>query len=107
MQPIDRDTADLREVPTWSEEHLVQLHHLYQGEWWTKRRSIEATRRVVHGSQICLGLETHAGELVGFARVLTDFTFKAFIFDVIVARAPERLNPSRRRASRRPCRHAP
>src|SRR5690606_30545883 len=41
--------------------------------------------RVVDGSQICVGLVESSGRLVGFSRVLTDFTFKALIFDVIVA----------------------
>ena len=67
-------------------KQIEQLHHLYQSEWWSKGRSLEETHRCIHGSQICIGILDKAETLVGFARVITDFTFKAFIFDVIVAK---------------------
>lgn len=69
------------------EQHLQQLHELYQNEWWTKGRSLEATRKCISHSQIRIGILNNSGDLIGFARVLTDFTFKALIFDVIVAPA--------------------
>lgn len=65
---------------------IVQLHSLYQQEWWTMDRSLDETRRVVEGSQIIIGLINNNLDLVGFARVLTDYTFKALIFDIIVRR---------------------
>ena len=37
------------------------------------------------GSQIRIGLTDDRGDLIGFARVITDYTFKALVFDVIVA----------------------
>lgn len=67
-----------------TENHIAQLHALYQQEWWTKGRTLMEARNCVAGSQICVGLINAKDELVGFARVLTDFTFKALIFDVIV-----------------------
>jgi len=67
-----------------TESHLIQLRALYQQEWWTKGRTLEETGRGVAGSQVCIGLVDTRDELVGFARVLTDYTFKAMIFDVIV-----------------------
>lgn len=66
-----------------NENQIKQLHELYQLEWWAKGRTLEATKECVLGSQICIGI-LNSGELVGFARAITDFTFKAFIFDVIV-----------------------
>ncbi|MFZ2302205.1 MAG: GNAT family N-acetyltransferase [Gallionella sp.] len=66
-----------------NENHIKQLCELYQQEWWTKGRTLEATKECVSGSQICIGI-VDSEELVGFARVITDYTFKAFIFDVIV-----------------------
>jgi len=71
-------------IYTFNEAQLQQLYRLYQQEWWTGERSLEDTRRVVSGSQITIGL-LDDDELVGFTRVLTDFTFKALIFDVIVS----------------------
>ncbi len=67
-----------------TENHIAQLHALYQQEWWTNSRTLAETRKCVAGSQICLGLTDTNDELAGFARVLTDYTFKALIFDVIV-----------------------
>lgn len=67
-----------------SENHISQLHALYQQEWWTKGRSHENTKKCVFGSQICIGIVSENDELIGFSRVITDYVFKAFIFDVIV-----------------------
>lgn len=68
-----------------SEKHIKQLHSLYQNVWWAKGRTLEDTKRCVLGSQICVGLADDDENLVGFARVLTDYIFKALIFDVIVS----------------------
>lgn len=68
-----------------NEEHIKQLCELYQGEWWSKGRSLAATQRCVAGSQICVGILDAQEKLIGFVRVLTDYTFKAMIFDVVVA----------------------
>ena len=67
------------------ETRIAQLHALFAREWWTAGRSLEETRRCVEGSQIRIGLIDDAGDLTGFARVITDYTFKALIFDVVVA----------------------
>ena len=69
------------------EKHIEQLHALYQGEWWTRGRSLEDTRQCVRGSQICIGITSENDDLIGFVRVLTDFIFKALIFDLIVAQS--------------------
>lgn len=69
-----------------NEKHLHQLFDLYQQEWWTKGRSLQETQRCVAGSQICIGLVDDQNDLIGFARVLTDYVFKALILDVFVRR---------------------
>jgi predicted GNAT family N-acyltransferase len=74
----------LQVVNALSAQQVVQLHHLFQQEWWSETRTLEDTQRCVAGSQLCIGLIEPQGQLVGFARVLTDGTFKAFIFDLIV-----------------------
>lgn len=68
-----------------SAAQLDQLCELYQREWWCRGRSLEETAQGVAGSQLCIGLVDDDGQLQGFARVLTDYIFKAMIFDVIVA----------------------
>ena len=68
-----------------SHQNIIELHQLYQNEWWTKNRTLKESERCVNGSQICIGLLDEHGRLQGFARVLTDYIFKAFIFDLIVS----------------------
>ncbi|GAA6146934.1 GNAT family N-acetyltransferase [Thalassolituus maritimus] len=68
-----------------SEKNIEELHKLYQKEWWTNGRTLQETKKVVSGSQINIGILNTENSLVGYARVLTDFTFKALIFDVIVS----------------------
>lgn len=68
-----------------SESHIKQLHQLYKNEWWTKERTLSETESVVKGSQITMTLVNNQDQLQAFARVLTDYTFKALIFDLIVS----------------------
>jgi len=68
-----------------SENHIKDLHNLYTNEWWTNQRSLEETRKCVRGSQVCIGLIEN-NSLIGFVRVITDYTFKALIFDLIINR---------------------
>jgi GNAT superfamily N-acetyltransferase len=77
----------MKVICEFSEKHIEQLRVLYQGEWWTRGRSLEDTRKCVLGSQLCIGIASENDDLTGFVRVLTDFTFKALIFDVIVAQS--------------------
>lgn len=70
-------------VNSLDSEQIKKLNELYQNEWWCKGRSIEDTEKVVFRSSIVFGAID--GEiLIGFARILTDYVFKAIIFDVIV-----------------------
>lgn len=76
--------SDMEIIYQLREHHIAQLHQLYQLEWWTRERTLDETRRCVAGSQICIGMTDNNNDLAGFTRVLTDYTFKALIFDVIV-----------------------
>ena len=67
-----------------STNQIENLHSLYKNEWWTKNRTLEETTKCVYGSQACIGLIDKNNGLIGFVRVLTDFTFKALIFDLII-----------------------
>ncbi len=76
---------DFEPIERLTEDQVGQLHRLFQGEWWTRGRTLEDVRRMLKHTDITLGLcEQATGRLVAFARVLTDRVFKAFIFDVIV-----------------------
>jgi GNAT superfamily N-acetyltransferase len=74
-----------------SEKQIQELHSLYQGEWWTRGRSINDIKVMLAHSNLVFALcDESDNRLIAFARVLTDMVFKAVIFDVIVA--PNRRN---------------
>ncbi len=72
-------------IDALSEAQIVQLHSLYQEEWWTAGRSLADVRTMLNYSDFIFGVVTSdSQELVGFTRVLTDRVYKALLFDVIV-----------------------
>jgi predicted GNAT family N-acyltransferase len=76
---------DIQYIERLTVPQMEQLHQLYQGEWWTKGRSLADVRTMIEGSDHVFGFcEPRSERLVAFARVLTDGVFKALIFDVIV-----------------------
>jgi ribosomal protein S18 acetylase RimI-like enzyme len=75
----------LRQVETLTEPQIVELHELYKHEWWTKDRSLGDVRIMVENSSLIIGFVEEDEKLVAFCRVLTDFVFRATIYDVIVA----------------------
>ena len=82
----DRATQGrVRPISSLEKPICDRLHRLYQKEWWSKDRSLQETRRCVAGSQVRIGLVGAKGHLLAFARVITDFTFRAMIFNVIVS----------------------
>ncbi|TPK74084.1 GNAT family N-acetyltransferase [Mesorhizobium sp. B2-4-15] len=73
-----------RWIETFQGERQRQLYDLYSREWWTNGRQFEDVIRMVEHSDLAVGVCSDGDQLIGFARVLTDYTFKAMIFDVIV-----------------------
>lgn len=74
-----------RLIDRLSDKQVEELHALYQQEWWTNQRRLEDVRRMLAGTGVIIGLEdSETGELVAFARVLTDNVYRAHLFDVIV-----------------------
>lgn len=74
-------------IETFNDDQIQSLHNLYKLEWWTKDRTLKETKACVEGSQLCLGVLNYKSELIGFIRVLSDYSIKALIFDLIVAEA--------------------
>jgi predicted GNAT family N-acyltransferase len=72
-------------IHKFSDENIKQVHQLYKEVWWGKERSLEDTFECVKGSQICIGIVDDNENLIGFVRIITDFIYKAIIFDVIVS----------------------
>lgn len=73
----------------WSEHLPSEAHRefydFYSKEWWTAARSFEDVVHMLDHCDLTLFCHDAEGNIIGFARVLSDFTFKAMIFDVIVA----------------------
>jgi len=66
---------------------IEQLWHMYQAEWWSRGRELEDVRRAVQHSDLIFAFcDSETSRLAAFARVLTDYVYKAVIFDVMVDR---------------------
>jgi GNAT superfamily N-acetyltransferase len=66
-------------------DQLENLCSLFEKEWWTRGRNIHDIKKMLVHSDVIVGIcESETKELIGFSRVLTDFTYKAFILDVVV-----------------------
>ena len=69
---------------TLKPSHIDALHRLYQQTWWSRGRTRQQTAELVAHSQITIAMTDEAERLLAFVRVLTDYTAKALIFDLIV-----------------------
>ena len=64
---------------------INDLHRMYQEEWWTKGRDLGDVRRMLEHTNVTVGFcDAESKCLVAFARVLTDYVYKALLLDVIV-----------------------
>jgi len=77
-------------IYAFSDENIKQVHQLYKEVWWGKERSLKDTYECVRGSQVCIGILDQHDNLIGFTRIITDFIYKAIIFDVIVSSTYQR-----------------
>jgi len=69
-----------------TDDHVDDLLRLYRNEWWTAEREREDVVQMLDGSdEVVAFVDRDSGGLVAFARVLTDYAYKALVLDVIVA----------------------
>jgi GNAT superfamily N-acetyltransferase len=69
-----------------SPAQVDDLVRLYGGEWWSKGRTRPDVEQMLVASDLLIAvIEKRSDSLVAFARVLTDGTYVALVFDVIVA----------------------
>ncbi|MFO0774909.1 MAG: GNAT family N-acetyltransferase [Nitrospiraceae bacterium] len=73
---------DYRDAAGVEPEALLRLYHQAP---WAKTRTLDDTRRMLSQTDVCVGA-WDGDTLVGFGRVLTDFLYRATIWDVIVDR---------------------
>jgi len=76
IEPVDQLT----------DSQIADLTALYQREWWSAGRSPEDVRRMLANTDLIFGLiDRRNDRLVAFCRVLTAFTYRATVYDVIVS----------------------
>ena len=73
--------STVRDLTPRDAEALAALYGDY--EWWADRTT-EDVRRALVETGVAVGIEAD-GELVAAARVLTDYTYYAKVYDIIVA----------------------
>jgi len=59
------------------------LQELYRFTRWGRSRSIEQIGKMLQETSMCFSAR-HSGKLVAFCRVLTDFVFRASLWDIMV-----------------------
>lgn len=67
----------------------AQLIHLYRQAPWAKHRALEQAQAMLAKTDVVISA-WDGPRLVGFGRVLTDYVFRASIWDVIVDRDYQR-----------------
>ena len=68
-----------------SESQKDDLLGLYKNEFWCSDRRREDIDKVLANSDIVIGVENNTdARLIGFCRILTDYIYKAVVYDVIV-----------------------
>ena len=73
-----------RIIETLTESQVSDLMDLYKNEFWCDKRTREDVVKMLASTDVTIGLVDEGDRLIGFTRVITDFVYRAMIFDVIV-----------------------
>ncbi len=73
-----------RIVSQLTENQISELLDLYKNEFWSNKRTLQDVVRMLAASDIIIALVDDNEKLIGFTRILTDFVYRAIIFDVII-----------------------
>lgn len=71
-------------VSQLTENQIIELVDLYKNEFWSNKRTLEDVVQMLAASDIIIALVDDNEKLIGFTRILTDFVYRAIIFDVII-----------------------
>ncbi|HAN73430.1 MAG TPA: GNAT family N-acetyltransferase [Planktothrix sp. UBA8407] len=64
---------------------IQDLEQLYKLGWWSHQRTLEDIQKMLTHSDIIIGLiDDQTQKLIGFTRILTDYIYRAMIWDVLV-----------------------
>jgi len=76
---------NIRVIEKLNPDHIIKLHKLYQSEWFTEGRFLDDVKKMLSHTDFVFGIcDVNNDDLIGFARVISDQVYKAFVFDVIV-----------------------
>jgi predicted GNAT family N-acyltransferase len=79
------DKMDMyRIVETLTESQVSDLMDLYKNEFWSDKRTRQDVVKMLASTDVIIGLVDECDRLIGITRVLTDFVYRAMIFDVII-----------------------
>ena len=68
-----------------SDAQIQELTELYWHQWWSKDRKAQDVKRMIQNTDVAIALyDPEKNRLAAFARILTDFTYRALLLDVIV-----------------------
>ena len=73
-----------RIVESLTESQVSELMDLYKNEFWSDKRTREDVVKMLASTDVIIGLVDECDRLIGITRVLTDFVYRAMIFDVII-----------------------
>lgn len=76
----------MRQIESLSPRQTQTLVELFESLWWTTKRALEDVQVMLEHSLV-VAFEDDSGELVAFARVISDRVYKALILDVVVVPA--------------------
>jgi predicted GNAT family N-acyltransferase len=57
---------------------------LYKNEFWSDKRTRDDVVKMLASTDVIIGMVDECDQLIGITRVLTDFVYRAMIFDVII-----------------------
>ncbi len=80
------ETIKYEFIYSLSEEQILNLLEIFKGEDWSENRQIDDVRKMLEKSWIIAIIDSSNGRIIAFARVLSDFIYRAFIYDVIVSK---------------------
>ncbi len=82
MNAVPDDSLQL--VAPVTTRHLDSLMALFAQTWWARDREYRRVERTLSTAPVTVGLADQDGQLVAFARAVTDHEFKALVLDVVV-----------------------
>ncbi|MEG4391126.1 GNAT family N-acetyltransferase [Microcoleus sp. BROC3] len=73
-----------RIVETLNDSQISDLMDLYKNEFWSDKRTREDVVKMLASTDVIIAFVDESDRLIGIIRVITDFVYRAMIFDVII-----------------------